>query len=154
MSRLFFIPPKAPLVKMNCAEKIELCRIRAKIIMSTERKYLPIFIPIFHVENSCGKTCGQCGKLKVINRYSGFLHFHSPGATSHFLTLFVTTSYHHNRMLRHRHYGNIICLTFPKKLAFTANCPVFAVRLPDPRQKICEKLPNRQRVSFPPRWRQ
>ena len=47
--------------------------------MSTGNKYHPIFTLIFHVENPCGKTCGECGKLKVINRYFASLPFHSQG---------------------------------------------------------------------------
>ena len=77
MSRLFFIPSIHPLVKMNGIEKIELCRKPAKIIMSTVIKYHSIFNPVFPVKNPCGKTCGECGKPKVINRYFGFLPFYS-----------------------------------------------------------------------------
>ena len=31
--------------------------------------------PACAVDNPCGQTCGQCGKLRVINRYSGCFHF-------------------------------------------------------------------------------
>ena len=34
--------------------------------MCTKNEYPHIGIP---VENSCGQTCGECGKLRVINRY-------------------------------------------------------------------------------------
>ena len=55
---------------MNGSRKIELCRRLAKKIMSTNIKYHLIFRPFFRVENPCGKTCGQCGKLRVFNSYS------------------------------------------------------------------------------------
>ena len=52
--------------------------------MSTDIKYHLIFRPFFYVENPCGKTCGQCGKLKVINRYFGFLPFIGSGPLPNF----------------------------------------------------------------------
>jgi len=32
--------------------------------------------PVLPVDNSCGKTCGECGKLWVINRYSDLFKNH------------------------------------------------------------------------------
>ena len=74
-----FSAPPDPMGKMNGTGKIELCRRKAKKIMSTCKKYHSTFPPFFHVENPCGKTCGECGKLKVINRYFASLPFHSQG---------------------------------------------------------------------------
>ena len=57
--------------------------------MSTNIKYHLIFRPFFRVENPCGKTCGQCGKLMVINRYFDSLHFHTPGPLPNFSRYFL-----------------------------------------------------------------
>ena len=76
-----FSAPPDPMGKMNGTGKIELCRRKAKKIMSTCKKYHSIFPPFFRVENPCGKTCGECGKLKVINRYFASLPFHSQGGS-------------------------------------------------------------------------
>lgn len=37
----------------------------------------PDFSQVFisAVENSCGKNCGECGKLLLFNRYSACFHF-------------------------------------------------------------------------------
>ena len=56
--------------------------------MSTGIKYHPIFPLFFHVENLCGETCGECGKLKVINRYFAFLSFHRSVGLSNFFRVF------------------------------------------------------------------
>ena len=79
-----FLPRRQAIVKMNGTRKIELCRRKAKKIMSTCKKYHSIFPPFFLVENPCGKTCGECGKLKVINRYFASLPFHGPGRLPNF----------------------------------------------------------------------
>ena len=58
------------LVKMIVAEKIETCRTLPLCVMLTHKETHPNFLPVFPVENTCWKVCGQCGKVKVINRYS------------------------------------------------------------------------------------
>ena len=81
-----FLPRRQAIVKMNGTGKIELCRRKAKKIMSTCKKYHSIFPPFFRVENPCGKTCGECGKVRVFNSYPVTLptgrpwFFHAYGA--------------------------------------------------------------------------
>ena len=62
-----------PWQKTQSAKKWETARTVSFLFMWTKIEY-PQFTP--PVENPCGKTCGECGKLRVFNRYSAPLDFH------------------------------------------------------------------------------
>ena len=60
-----------------------------------------------HVDNPCGQSCGQCGKLRVINRYSGCLQLmHTRPSCCIFLCIFFVLSFHQPR------YVTILCHLF------------------------------------------
>lgn len=60
-----------------------------------------------HVDNPCGQSCGQCGKLRVINRYSGCLQLmHTRPSYCIFLCIFFVLSFQQPR------YVTILCHPF------------------------------------------
>ena len=73
---------------------------------------MSIFAPaspaVLTVENPCGKTCGECGKLKFINSYFGSLDSLSGGSKGA-SAVFITFIFMGNRT----HYVTVLWMLFP-----------------------------------------
>ena len=83
------------------------------------------------VEKSCGKTCGECGKVHVFNRYFASFPQVYPFSSCIFPNFFVP----HNAagiMLRKQKTQRAFTVFFPKKLDKLPNMSILRPPFPAP----------------------
>jgi hypothetical protein len=105
------------------------------------------------VENSCGKTCGECGKLLVFNRYSG-VSSHMPRLWKSLHTGLHKTGYKVvTEKLRYRRELMKVLRKWPKKLHPWGKSLSKAVGGAAWDRNFCENPTNFSLVSFCPPWK-
>ena len=153
MSSATFCSYRSPVVKNRKSEKVDNLSKSVRIGYVNPKKLSPTFSQFSPTVSACGKTCGECGKLSLLNRYFPDFPQRLPEGGGNFCQFFAPLVRGCSRVTETEVPSGFF-FRFQRNCShFFASCPFSPDCVPASPEKICEKLPKFQKVSFPAEWK-